>query len=59
MPRKRQKTKEIEDKIAQMYLKGVKTIIIQMEYDVDPGMLYRILRERNIKPRRHSRSTLL
>lgn len=45
-------TEEVKDAVVRDYLRGDKSIVIQMEYDISPGVLYRILSHRAVKLRR-------
>lgn len=42
----------VKDAVVQDYLRGGKTAAIQVEHEVGPGMMYRILHKRNVKLRR-------
>lgn len=50
MTRKRRPdlTEAVKDNLVRDYLKGDKTIILQMEYKISPGEIYRILKKRGI-----------
>jgi len=57
MPKKRVVwTPEIEATICQQYEAGMKVLIIKMEHKIDPGSLYRILRNHKIPLRRPLKS---
>lgn len=43
---------EVKDAVVRDYLRGDKAIVIQMEYDISPGVMYRILSQRGVKLRR-------
>ena len=45
-------TEEVKDAVVRDYLRGDKSILIQMEYDISPGVMYRILKQRSVKLRR-------
>ena len=44
-------TEEVKDAVVRDYLRGDKTIVIQMSYDISPGVMYRILKMRGLKLR--------
>ena len=45
-------TEEVKDAVVRDYLRGDKAILIQMEYDISAGVMYRILKQRCVKLRR-------
>ena len=44
-------TKEVREAVVRDYLRGDKTIILQMEYKISPGEIYRILHRHQVKLR--------
>ena len=49
-------TEELKNNVVRDYLRGDKAIIIQMEYKISPGVMYRILQARKVKLRREDLS---
>ena len=47
---------EIKDAVARDYLRGDKAIVIQLEYKISPGTMYRILHEREVPLRSEGES---
>ena len=43
---------EVKDGVVRDYLAGDKTVVIQFEYKIKPGTMYRILHDRNVTLRR-------
>jgi len=51
MSRRPALTEKVKDKVVRDYLRGDKAIIIQMEHEVSPGEMYRILHARQVSLR--------
>jgi len=45
-------TEEVKDGVVRDYLRGDKAIVIQMEYKISPGVIYRILHRKGVGLRR-------
>lgn len=45
-------TEQVKDGVVRDYLRGDKAIVIQMEYKISPGVMYRILHARKVELRR-------
>jgi len=54
MSRRPDLTEKVKDAVVRDYLQGDKAIIIQMEYKISPGVMYRILHARQVKLRRRA-----
>ena len=50
-----QVTQEVKDGVVRDYLAGAKTIDIQLEYKISPGVMYRILHASHVKLRTDDR----
>ena len=51
MSRRPDLTEKVKDEVVRDYLRGDKTIVIQMEHKLSPGEMYRILHARQVKLR--------
>ncbi|MBA7680484.1 hypothetical protein ES703_88800 [subsurface metagenome] len=45
-------TEKVRDAVVRDYLQGDKTIVIQMEYKISPGEMYRVLHSRHVSLRK-------
>ena len=52
MVRRPDLTKNVKDAVVRDYLRGDKTIVIQMEYEISPGEMYRVLHSRQVSLRK-------
>ncbi|MBA7705676.1 hypothetical protein ES703_114511 [subsurface metagenome] len=59
MRRRPDLTEKVKDAVVRDYLQGDKTIVIQMEYKISPGEMYRVLHSRHVSLRKAPEACLI